>query len=72
MQDSVFNVNLDEKDEVTAMLARMLYVHFQTHRNKDSSPAPFVPAWAYDYAKIAVRYCGYDGDSIDSLRKDYV
>lgn len=71
MTRPVLGVEIDEENEVVALLARVLYVHFQEHRNKQPSSAPFAPEWAYDYARLSVRYCGYDDDAVDRLRTDY-
>ena len=64
-------MELTREDEAVAMLARMLYVHFNEHRDKAPRPAPFAPEWAYDYARIAVSYLGVEDDSLDALREDY-
>jgi hypothetical protein len=71
MQGAVINMELTIEDEATAMLARLMYIHFQEHRSKTPRPAPFAPEWAYDYARIAVGYLGVDDEGIDSLREDY-
>lgn len=71
MQGPVIQVELTREDEATAMLARLLYIHFSEHRGKAPRPAPFAPEWAYDYARIAVGYLGAEDDGIDALREDY-
>ena len=71
MQGPVIQMELTREDEATAMLARLLYIHFSEHRDKEPRPAPFAPEWAYDYARIAVSYLGAEDDGIDALREDY-
>lgn len=41
MQGPVIQMELTREDEATAMLARLLYIHFSEHRDKDPRPAPF-------------------------------
>ena len=43
MQGPVIQMELTREDEATAMLARLLYIHFSEHRDKDPRPAPFAP-----------------------------
>lgn len=71
MQGPVIAMELTREDEAVAMLARLMYTHFQEHRGKTPRPAPFAPEWAYDYARIAVGYLGVEDDGIDALREDY-
>jgi len=66
------NMGISEEDQVVAMLARRFYVHHSEHRGKTPTSAPFAPEWAYDYARIAVTYCGYDDDTVSRLTSDYV
>lgn len=71
MMGPVINMELTMEDEAVAMLARLMYTHFQGHRGKTPRPVPFAPEWAYDYARIAVGYLGVESDGIDALREDY-
>jgi hypothetical protein len=64
-------VELTTTDQVTAALARMIYVHYREHNNKDPRAAPFAPLWAYDYAGIAVAYLGIESADIDAIKEDY-
>lgn len=71
MSKPVMNLAISEEDEVVAMLARMFYLNHMEHRTKKATPPPFAPEWAFEYARIAVSYCGFADDTIDSLRDDY-
>lgn len=71
MMGPVINMELTMEDEAVALLARLMYTHFQEHRGKTPRPVPFAPEWAYDYARIAVNYLGVEGDGIEALREDY-
>lgn len=65
-------LGINEDDQIVSMLARKFYVHFSEHRDKVPSAPPFAPEWAYDYARLAVHYCGYDDATAARLTEDYV
>lgn len=62
---------MNEEDEIVSMLARSMYVHFSEHRHKVPQNPPFATEWAYDYARVALKYLAYDDATIDQLRTDY-
>ncbi len=64
-------IPLAERDQVEHLLARQFYLHFCKHRDSKPNRAPHVPAWAQAYAEIALRYTGYDDETIAALSRDY-
>lgn len=64
-------MELATTDQVTAALARMIYVHYRAYNNKEPRAVPFAPLWAYDYADIAVAYLGIESADLDAIKEDY-
>lgn len=62
-------VEVDEEQAVIALLARALYLNYCQKKGFTPNARPYVPAWAIDYANVAVRYLGYDDDAIEALKE---
>ena len=63
------NTEVDEELAVVALLARALYLNYCQVKGYTPNAKPYVPAWAIDYANVAVLYLGYDDDAIDALKE---
>lgn len=51
----------NEDSEYVTDLARAFYLHFCAIRNYAVQPHPYAPAWALDYARIAIRFMQVEG-----------
>ena len=69
MTEPPFKVATAEDREVVAGLARLLYMVYCERKNFAPNPAPYVPAWAIDYASTAVSWLGWDEAAESALRK---
>ncbi len=67
MAEPPFKVATAEDREVVAGLARLLYMVYCERKNFAPNPAPYVPAWALDYARVAVVWLGYDELAADAI-----
>jgi len=57
---------MDAKDQLAVLaLGRLMYEKYCDHNRFDGKPAPYVPGWATDYARIAIDAFGYDDDGLD-------
>ena len=69
MQSPPFRVQTAEDREMVADFARLLYLVYCEKKEFTPSDAPYAPAWAYDYAKTAVLWLGYDEGGADAVRE---
>ena len=51
----------DEDTDYVTDLARAFYLHFCAIRSYNVQPPPYCPAWALDYARIAIRFQQAEG-----------
>lgn len=58
---------VNEADWVIAQLARRMYIKYCQTRGFVPNEEPYVPAWALDYARIAVGYLSYDEEAVEAL-----
>jgi len=58
-----------DDDHAISLLARVMYLHYCTAKGFDPYPAPWAPRWCIDYAAIAVRSYGYDGNGVNELKQ---
>lgn len=52
---------------VTRKLARLMYLVYCRHNGSNPFHGDYVPAWALDYAQVAVEVLGYDEEGVSSL-----
>ena len=64
-----FGVGAAEDRAVMADLARVMYLQYCDVKGFTPNPAPYVPAWAIDYASTAVSWLGWDEAAESALRK---
>jgi hypothetical protein len=58
----------DEDTIVTGLLARVLYLQYCKQKGFRATAAPYVPAWALDYARVSLDMLGYDDEAVTALR----
>lgn len=51
----------DEDSDYVLDLARVFYAHFCKVRGYQQQPPPYAPAWALDYARLAIRFQQEEG-----------
>ena len=54
----------DEDTEYVVDLARAFYLHFCQVRGYAPQQSPYAPAWALDYARIAIRFAESEGPHV--------
>ena len=64
-----FEVESVEDREVVGHLGRLLYLVYCERKNFTPRSAPYVPAWAIDYARTAVLWLGYDVEGQVAIRE---
>lgn len=69
-EDTDSPLTQEETGRAIIALARHMYLHYLNHNGESvSRPYPWSPAWALDYAKIAVEAYGFDLDGLDELER---
>ena len=58
-----------EDDTVVSLLARVLYLQYCKAKGFRPTGAPYVPAWALDYARVSLDMLGYDDEALSALRE---
>ena len=56
-----------EVNQAVSALARAMYLHYCQEKDWSPYPAPWVPRWAMDYARIAVDAYGFDEVGLTEL-----
>ena len=65
-------VSRAEETYVTQLLARTMHRAWCAHNGHKPRPWPYSDPGSQDYARIAVRYLGYEPSSIKDLEDDLV